>query len=284
MKMNELYQKILQSIRNADAVLIGASNGLSISEGYNIFADDAWFQETFGDFRSKYGIRSVLQGTFFGYPTEEEKWTFFARLISKKCYLEKPSQMMLDLYELVHEKDYFVITSNGEDHFVPAGFSREKVFELEGRMTLFRCGANCCGDTKENKEEILRLAKAEQKGPLSPVLVPRCVKCGAPMTINLADQPAFFETDDYQKNVQAYRNFLRKYHNRNLVILELGIGRNNRMIKAPLMRLAGSEPHAVYITFNKGELYIAPEIQKKSIGVDGDIAGALNAIRSLGGI
>lgn len=88
--------------------------------------------------------------------------------------------MMLDLYELVHEKDYFVITSNGEDHFVPAGFSREKVFELEGRMTLFRCGANCCGDTKENKEEILRLAKAEQKGSLSPVLVPRCVKCWRP--------------------------------------------------------------------------------------------------------
>ena len=30
-------------IENADALLIGASNGLSISEGYNIFADNLRF-------------------------------------------------------------------------------------------------------------------------------------------------------------------------------------------------------------------------------------------------
>lgn len=53
------YQTIKEKIDQADAVLIGASNGLSISEGFNLFADDRWFQENFGDFRAKYGIRSV---------------------------------------------------------------------------------------------------------------------------------------------------------------------------------------------------------------------------------
>ena len=43
MKMN-VYQEISQIIKEADGILIGASNGLSIAEGYNIFADDAWFQ------------------------------------------------------------------------------------------------------------------------------------------------------------------------------------------------------------------------------------------------
>ena len=43
-KMN-VYQEISQIIKEADGILIGASNGLSIAEGYNIFADDAWFQE-----------------------------------------------------------------------------------------------------------------------------------------------------------------------------------------------------------------------------------------------
>ena len=37
MKMNE-YQEISQIIKEADGILIGASNGLSIAEGYNIFA------------------------------------------------------------------------------------------------------------------------------------------------------------------------------------------------------------------------------------------------------
>ena len=62
--MKELYQEIKKQIENADAILIGASNGLSISEGYNIFADDNWFRENFSDFRSRYGIHSILEGSF----------------------------------------------------------------------------------------------------------------------------------------------------------------------------------------------------------------------------
>ena len=43
--MKEKYRNIYKVLQEADALLIGASNGLSISEGYNIFADDLWFQE-----------------------------------------------------------------------------------------------------------------------------------------------------------------------------------------------------------------------------------------------
>lgn len=89
--MKELYQKIKEAVDNADAVLIGASNELSISEGYNIFADDSWFQENFGDFRSRYGIHSVLEGSFYHFPSVEAKWAFSSRLISRKCYLENPA-------------------------------------------------------------------------------------------------------------------------------------------------------------------------------------------------
>ncbi len=99
--MKDLYQKINAAIENADAVLIGASNGLSISEGYNIFADNDWFQENFGDFRSRYGIHSILEGSFFQFPSVEEKWAFSSRLISRKSYLEQPSRMMQDLFALV---------------------------------------------------------------------------------------------------------------------------------------------------------------------------------------
>ena len=133
--MEEKFRNIYKAIQKADALLIGASNGLSISEGYNIFADDHWFWENFGDFRSRYGIRSILQGLFFQYPTEESKWAFFSRLISRKCYLEQPGPVMEDLHRLVGSKDYFIVTSNGEDHFAPAGFDRDKVFEMEGRLT-----------------------------------------------------------------------------------------------------------------------------------------------------
>ena len=44
------------------------------------------------------------------------------------------------------------------------------------------------------------------------------------------------------------------------------------------MQLTASEPNAIYITFNKGEIYIPPELSNKAIGVDGDIAAALQKI------
>ena len=60
-----VYQEIRKIVNEADGVLIGASNGLSIAEGYNLFADDSWFQENMGDFRSRYGIRCIIM-TIYG--------------------------------------------------------------------------------------------------------------------------------------------------------------------------------------------------------------------------
>lgn len=265
-------------IRQADAVLIGASNGLSIAEGYHIFADDLWFRNNFGDFRNRYGIRNVLQGMFFQYPSEETKWAFFSRLISRKCYLEKPGSVMQNLYQLVGSKDYFVVTSNGEDHFVPAGFERDKVFEIEGRLTQSRCQNGCGAAVYEKRDEILKMAEAEKDGYIPAELVPHCPNCGGPVTVNMADNDSFFRTEQFQRKMEDYQKFVRSCHGGKLVILELGVGWRNRMIKEPFMRLAASEPEAVYITFNKGEIYIPSEIKEKSIGVDGDIAEVLREI------
>ena len=41
---------------------------------------------------------------------------------------------------------------------------------------------------------------------------------------------------------QRYQRFLNQYHEKKLVILELGIGQRNQLIKAPLMRLVDQEP------------------------------------------
>lgn len=281
--MQEVYQEIMTKIKEADAILIGASNGLSISEGFNIFADDAWFQENFGDFRKKYGIQSVLRGIFFQFPTEEEKWAFWSRLAYLKCYAEQPSQMMKNLYGLVKDKTHFVVTSNGEDHFTLAGFAPEHVFEMEGKYTENICASGCHDEVYPNREEIIRMAQAEQDGLIPTELLPKCPKCGGNMQVHIAFDRSFFHHKSWQQKQQAYEAFIQKYHKQKLVILELGIGWRNQMIKAPFMQIAASGSNATYVTFNKGELYIPQEIAHKSIGVDGDIAIALEGIlRSTG--
>lgn len=276
--MEDIYREVNSALRSAEAVIIGASNGLSISEGYNIFTDNEWFRKNFGDFREKYGIRSILQGMSADFSSDEEKWGFFSRLAYRVHYSWQPSRMMKELKELVKDKDCFVLTTNGEDHFTPVGFDVENVFTMEGKLTEYRCSNNCEDKIYSRHEDIVRMAMAEKDGMVPTDLLPRCPVCGTVMLPNLPSDQNFFKSNAWQNKLRQYRKFIDTYHGRALVILELGIGWRNQIIKAPLMELAAREDKCRYISFNKGELYIPEQIRDKSIGVDGDLSETIHAV------
>ena len=71
-----------------------------------------------------------------------------------------------------------------------------------------------------------------------------------------------------------FQNFLKTYHGKKLVVLELGIGWCNQLI-----RLVASEPNATYVTLNLGEIYITDNIKEKSFGLDGRLDELLPALR-----
>ena len=118
------YNEVIKKIQEADAILIGASNGFSISEGLNLFADNEAFEDLFGDFKRKYGISNILHGSFMKYPTEEEKWAFSSRLVNHYSGGYKGSKNTDALKEIIGDKTYFFVTSNGENHFELAGFNK----------------------------------------------------------------------------------------------------------------------------------------------------------------
>lgn len=223
--MNSAINKAREALQNADAILMGASNGLSISEGYNIFADNESFNEIFGDLKRKHGLRCILDGCFHHYSTEADRREFSDRLVKTWVEDYTPSEVMINLREIIGNKPYFILTTNADEHLEAAGFSPDRVWEIEGTFRQLRDGV-----TPENKQKELN-------------------------------------------------DFLNKYGNKNLVILELGIGSQNRIIKLPLMQLTLQEPNATYITLNlPQEIYIPMEIASKSIALPGDIAETLREL------
>lgn len=273
--MEALYNEIRKKIQEADAILIGASNGLSISEGFHLFADDQSFRDTFPEFRRKYGIRSILQGMTFLYPSEREKWGFWTRLITKYVHEYRVTPQMKNLKKLVGDKPYFIVTSNGETHFEMAGFDPLSIYEIEGSLAEMQCEAGCHETLYPVKEIIEEMAEKESGGTIPPELVPRCPKCGGSMQMHLALNHAFVQN---QEAARRYAEFLKMHHNQRIVILELGIGWRNQLIKAPLMQLTGQEPYAAYVTVNMGEIYIPDSIREKSFGIDGDIVSVMQSL------
>lgn len=269
------FSEIAEKIREADAILIGASNGLSITEGLHLFADNEAFGNLFGDLKQKYGLQCILHGMGARWPSEEEKWGFWSRLIHHYCGEYKETPVMSDLKRIVGEKDYFIVTSNGECHFEMCGFDPEKIYEIEGNWLTMQCVSRCHDTVYPSFELTEKMAAAEQNGRIPSDMVPRCPVCGGPMQIHMEGDRNFIPDMASKSRMEA---FLQKYHGKKLVILELGIGWRNQLIKAPLMCLAAQEPEAAYITVNLGEIYIPDEIRERSYGLDGDLAAILREL------
>ena len=110
-------------------------------------------------------------------------------------------------------------------------------------------------------------------------LVPRCPKCGKPMTMNLRCDDTFVEDDSWRSAASRYEDFLNKNKDGRIVFLELGVGGNTPgIIKYPFWKMTYANPKATYICINKGEAAVPKEIEKQSICVNSDIWDFLQSL------
>ena len=124
--------RINRALAEADLIIIGASNGLDMAEGLNLFCADDHFWETYGDLAQTDDIGCILQGLSFPDANVRRRW---AERFHQKEYLEyEPSPLMNGLRHLTEHADTFVITCNVDGHFARAGFNENRVLETEGSI------------------------------------------------------------------------------------------------------------------------------------------------------
>lgn len=122
--------RIGRTLAEADLIIIGASNGLDMAEGLNLFCADAHFREAYGDLAQADGIDCILQGLAFPDVNVRRRWS---ERFHQKEYVEyEPSPLMNGLRHLTEHADTFVITCNIDGHFARAGFNENRVLETEG--------------------------------------------------------------------------------------------------------------------------------------------------------
>lgn len=262
----------------ADTIVIGADAGLSASAGF-VYTGER-FNKYFSDFEAKYGFHDMYSGGFYPYSTPEEHWAYWSRYIYVNRYMDAPKPVYQELLELVKEKDYFVITTNVDHQFQKAGFDKKRLFYTQGDYGLFQCSVPCGIDTYEN-EDIIRRMMNEQKDMKIPTeLIPKCPKCGKPLTMNLRSDDKFVEDGGWIKAAERYENFLRTRKNQKVLLLELGVGYNTPVIiKYPFWQMTAKNSKATYACINSGEAICPKKIEKQSICIDGDIGEILKNLR-----
>ena len=269
--------KLKTALDEADAVVIGAGAGLSTSAGFTY--DGERFHKYFADFEAKYGFHDMYSGGFYPYATPEEHWTYWSRYILINRYTDAPKPVYEELFRLVRDKDYFVITTNVDHCFQRTGFDKKRLFYTQGDYGLFQCSEPCCQETWDN-EAVIRQMVAEQKDMKIPsALVPRCPHCGKPLTMNLRSDDRFVEDEGWHAAAGRYANFLRTREGQKILFLELGVGYNTPVIiKYPFWQMTAKNPRATYACVNRGEVFCPDEIADRAICVDGDIGEAIEKI------
>ncbi len=274
---SEPLGRLRQALLAADAVVIGAGAGLSTAAGFTYTGER--FGRYFSDFEAKYGFHDMYSGGFYPYPTPEEYWAYWSRYIFVNRYQDAPKPVYSQLLALVRQKDYFVITTNVDHQFQKAGFDKERLFYTQGDYGLFQCSQPCGQDTYDNEQTVRRMV-AEQAGMRIPsALVPRCPKCGRPLTMNLRSDDTFVQDAGWVQAARRYERFLRSRKGRHILFLELGVGYNTPgIIKYPFWQMTANSPNALYACVNTGEAGCPNGIAGSSICIDGDIGDALAAL------
>ena len=296
-KMNEFtgdysdkIDLIREKIQQADAVVIGAGAGLSTAAGFTYSGER--FEKYFADFGEKYGFSDMYSGGFYNYDTLEEYWAYWSRYIYVNRYMDLPTDLYKQFFQLVENKDYFVLTTNVDHCFQKAGFDKNRMFYTQGDYGLFQCSKPCHHETYDNEESVKKMVVSQgyriEAGKLTvpegaqirctvpTELVPRCPRCGRSMSMNLRSDSTFVQDAGWEAAAKRYEKFMEDHRGQNVVFLELGVGYNTPgIIKYNFWQYAHNWRNAFYVCINKGEADIPGEIREKSVGIDADIAEVL---------
>ena len=275
---SEQISKLKAALDGADAVLIGAGAGLSTSAGLT-YSGERFFKY-FADFHSKYGITDMYSGGFYPFETMEEFWAWWSRHILYNRYTQPPKPVYDELFGLVKDKDYFVITTNVDHCFQRAGFDKERLFYTQGDYGLLQCSEPCHNKTYDN-EVLIRKMVAEQKDMKVPTeLIPRCPVCGKPMTTNLRCDDTFVQDEGWSAACERYEQFVGKHKRGKVLYLELGVGGNTPVIiKYPFWRFTACNEKATYACINYGEAICPEQIEKQSICINADIGEVIGKLK-----
>lgn len=269
--------RLKTALVNADAVIIGAGAGLSTSAGLTYNGER--FFKYFADFHAKYGITDMYSGGFYPYDTLEEYWAWWSRHIYYNRYVELPKPVYNELYELVKNKEYFVITTNVDHCFQKAGFDKQRLFYTQGDYGLFQCSTPCHNKTYDNEELVRRMVVEQKNMKIPSELIPYCPVCGKPMTMNLRADNTFVQDSGWDGACERYEKFIQKYKNSRILYLELGVGGNTPVIiKYPFWRFTNQNPNATYVCINYGETFCPPQIETRSICINDDIGAVLEKL------
>ena len=163
-----------KNIRNTDCIIIGAGAGASTAAG--IQYGGKRFTDNFAEFIKKYGehyMTDMYAAGFYPYPSEEAKWGYWSKHALMNRFDPPALPLYTELYDIVKNKEYFVLTTNVDHQFYKAGFDEKEYLQHREIMGKSSARKPVIQKTYDAKDLFRKMDKARRDCLIPSELVPK---------------------------------------------------------------------------------------------------------------
>lgn len=161
------------------------------------------------------------------------------------------------LFDLVGEKDYFVVTTCTDDRIYESRFSKDRITAPCGTWKYLQCSDLCTEELLPVTEEMVQ--KKEM------IYCPHCKKR---VSFNQVTCDKYNEKG-YLADWTAFRNWLQKTINKKLCIIELGVGmKYPTIIRWPFEKIAYCNNKASFVRVHDYLYQMTEELGQKGISIE----------------
>jgi len=273
-------RQIRQWIDEADRVLIGAGAGLSADAGVD-YTDEVAFARTFPSL-VKRGLKAPYQMIGYSGLPAEVFWGYWLTHVDDVRFGEGRRRVYELLFDLVRDKDWFVLTSNVDALFARNGFDAARVCSIQGDFAFLQCYTPCSDDLWPSApvlERLLPEIDPATQALRDPALVPVCPRCGGQVFFNVRGGHWFVETP-WRRQFEALRTWLPSASNERLLVVDIGSGFNTpSVVRWPMERTAGAIPTARFVRINRHDPGLHADLGARAITLAGGALEVLDAVR-----
>lgn len=201
---HSILSEIKEKIKTADLVLIGVGEQVAVPT--RLMDKDEKYAKI---------LEENMENDYYPYLQQ----VFIKE--NKQKYVEFYNR----LYELLEDKNYYVITTNVDDVIYESKISAERIVAPCGSIHQYVC-KECKGAIEMFERDcVAENQQMIEAGDISELSVKKCPVCGKLMTPNIVSYE-YYDENGYLEKWNHYTKWLQGTVNRNLCILELGVGLN----------------------------------------------------------
>ena len=210
------------------------------------------------------GIGEKFQDKFEEIDIADEKNITVLEDYARKKYLDtNPKGNVTEAYEklekLLEGKNYFVVTLCTDDKIYRSNIKPDRIVAPCGSYSFLQCEDVCTEDIysiEDYREEL-------EKG-----IIPICSKCGKSLIMNHIGAKKYSE-EGYLKKWSTYMKWLQGSLNKNIRILELGVGmKYPSVIRWPFERVTLINNKAKFMRVHERLFQLTEDIKDKGISIE----------------